>query len=152
MTSETKQRAFIAIGYWTTESKVVCAEPEKLPSPQSLVSTAWQYRRYMDSICKYLDNGRTLVAWRGLSYCRMCGRSDEVMGSDCLTDGVWAWPQGLSHYLRAHDIMLPEKFVEHAIKNDWVVGEYCAIATANKRALYDFDYWIEWSGSCYGPN
>ena len=30
-----------------------------------------------------------------------------------LTDGVYLWPEGLAHYVREHDVRLPDEFTEH---------------------------------------
>jgi hypothetical protein len=37
------------------------------------------------------------------------------MGSSELTDGFWRWPEGLSHYVRHHGIILPEEFMAQAL-------------------------------------
>jgi hypothetical protein len=41
----------------------------------------------------------------GTSLCRICGQAN---GSVELTDGVrFAWPEGLAHYVEAHNVRLP---------------------------------------------
>ncbi len=35
------------------------------------------------------------------------------MGSMCLTDGTYGWPQGFAHYVEAHGVRPPEEFVRH---------------------------------------
>jgi hypothetical protein len=37
------------------------------------------------------------------------------MGSSDLTDGTWLWPEGLAHYVRKHDVVLPEEFIAHVV-------------------------------------
>lgn len=32
-----------------------------------------------------------------------------------MSDGTWLWPEGLSHYVREHGVVLPEEFVVHAL-------------------------------------
>ena len=47
-------------------------------------------------------------------YCRFeCGIPDSKMGSLNFTDGVWAWPEGLSHYVDVHCVRLPSEFLNH---------------------------------------
>jgi len=61
-------------------------------------------------VVSYLVRGRTLEQYRGLSPCRFCG---VYLGSKELTDGTYCWPEGLAHYLAAHDVRLPDEFVTH---------------------------------------
>jgi hypothetical protein len=35
------------------------------------------------------------------------------MGSYDFTDGVWVWPEGLSHYVEIHCVRLPAEFIDH---------------------------------------
>lgn len=45
------------------------------------------------------------VAAAGTSLCRICGQAN---GSAELTHGVrFVWPEGLAHYVEAHDVRLP---------------------------------------------
>lgn len=45
------------------------------------------------------------VAAAGTSFCRVCGQAN---GSAELTDGVrFVWPEGLAHYVEAHNVRLP---------------------------------------------
>jgi hypothetical protein len=46
----------------------------------------------------------------GYSECRLCGARN---GSLELTDGVYVWPDGLSHYVRQHSVRLPTAFTDH---------------------------------------
>jgi hypothetical protein len=66
----------------------------------------------------YLAAGITHEQYLGFSWCRFgCGISPTLMGSRDLTDGAWVWPEGLSHYVREHAIVLPEEFIAHALAN-----------------------------------
>jgi hypothetical protein len=69
---------------------------------------------------------------RGISSCRICGKENWVegstpgtirqrypMGSRTLTDGVYAYPEGLKHYIEIHEIELPEDFINHAQEYDF---------------------------------
>jgi hypothetical protein len=58
-----------------------------------------------DRIAQRLDAARnTDRAYMGYSRCRLCGVSN---GSGEFTDGVLVWPEGLSHYVRVHQVRLP---------------------------------------------
>jgi hypothetical protein len=55
------------------------------------------------------------------------------------TDGIWCWPDKLEHYISAHEIILPEDFVKHALLNKVVEQEY------KRTAEIDDSYWVTWS-------
>lgn len=96
------------IGYWI-ESLL---DDQYFP-PQELVGdlpTATKER-----VIAYLDQGSVFEVYRGSSWCRF-GCNHQPMGSSELTDGKWVWPEGLSHYVRDHDVMLPDRFVSHVLK------------------------------------
>jgi hypothetical protein len=122
-----------AVGYWHNERHVA------YPEPQALVATdqdPGQLRR----IAEWLRRGEVFAQWRGLSFCRFdCGIDDAHMGSRCLTDGVWVWPEGLAHYVEDHHVLLPDEFVERALRD-------APIASA-ERARVDPDdaFWIAWA-------
>ena len=42
-----------------------------------------------------------------------CAAPRAALGCATLTDGVWAWPEGLTHYIDAHGVRPPAAFVEH---------------------------------------
>ena len=66
------------------------------------------------------------------------------MGSWDLTDGTWVWPQGLSHYVEVHGVVLPEEFVSHVLSGP-------APMKADPPHTYDFDYWTSWSSARRTP-
>lgn len=55
----------------------------------------------------------------GKSRCRLCG---ELVGSLELSDGVFVWPEGLVHYLDAHEVRLPQRFVTHVMARSEELG------------------------------
>jgi hypothetical protein len=92
------------IGYWRSEF-----DPKPWPDPHDFVDDQWpSVERQM--VVSYLQRGRTLEQYRGLSPCRFCG---QYLGSKELTDGTYCWPEGLAHYLAEHDVRLPDEFVTH---------------------------------------
>lgn len=79
-------------------------------------------------ICAYLEDGAVAKAYLGLSECRLCG---EHVGSLEKTDGVFIWPEGLSHYVGEHSVRLPDEFTTHALSEQ----------TALEEAEVDVDWW-----------
>ncbi len=100
-----------ALGYWFNDRA-----PSAYPRPQRLVGPWDEAERAR--VVAYLRAGDELESYRGTSYCRFaCGVPSEQMGSRDLTDGRFAWPEGLAHYVEAHDVRLPEPFIAHALAN-----------------------------------
>jgi hypothetical protein len=129
------------IGYWIRSLK-----DEEFCAPQEVVGSLPPGVRR--KLADYLDAGvvDAFNSQLGYSWCRFfCGATRDQMGSRELTDGVWIWPEGLSHYVREHDVILPEDFIAHAL--------------AEKRPsefphdpLHDFgpvsfDFWHDWCTS-----
>jgi hypothetical protein len=98
-----------AIGYWFNDRA-----PSTYPRPQRLVGT-WDAVEQA-TVVAYLRAGDVLETYRGLSFCRFaCGTPDREMGHRDLTDGIFAWPEGLPHYVEAHAVRLPDRFIAHAL-------------------------------------
>src|SRR5262245_37575696 len=90
-----------AVGYWHAD------DGDFLPDPRLLVEARWRLVE-KPLILTYLRAGATYAKWRGFSYCRFgCRERGLSMGSLCLTDGLWVWPEGLAHYVAHHEICLP---------------------------------------------
>jgi hypothetical protein len=111
------------IGYWRSEG-----EPnDEWPDAHDFVDEGWdEVERHM--VATYLSSGTVARAYRGWSPCRFCGKHN---GSKLYTDGTYAWPEGLAHYIDEHAIRLPRRFVEHA------VGRLDAI----EEASLNLDWW-----------
>ncbi len=45
------------------------------------------------------------------STCLLCGTTELTNGFR--SDGVWLWPDDLGHYVEHHNIVLPDRFLEH---------------------------------------
>ena len=67
-----------------------------------------------------------------------------MMGSHCLTDGAWVWPEGLTHYVECHDVRLPGEFVEGMRERNWRIPEGTALPCFRSQGEPDYDVWIEW--------
>lgn len=134
-----------AIGYWRTTSRALCDTPDGLPEPNSLRSDKRDFENAIDKVLNYLADGSEFVHWRGLSYCRICGDSSVAMGSRCVTDGIWVWPEGLPHYVNNHGIDLPKEFVAEMAKQDWKPPISTLKPTRDVKSWYDFSFWIRWA-------
>jgi hypothetical protein len=110
-------RTLIAVGYWYSEYHT------GLPKPQDFEDkTVDEEKRKM--LVNYLNSGKRCNSYRGYSNCRYrCGIENKNLGSTCLTDGKYVWPEGLSHYIEAHHVWLPQLFIEHVVSNKSIKGE-----------------------------
>lgn len=61
-------------------------------------------------IAGYLRGGQPYIASPGVTFDALDGGGPIGSGT-ILTDGVWAWPDDLAHYLETYHIELPDAFV-----------------------------------------
>lgn len=126
-------KKLIAIGYWNSKF----FQEDRFIWPQELVKDS--VNDDMLKLSSYLSKGKSAIAWKGYSSCRIC---KKLLGTCCLTDGVYIWPEKLEHYILEHKIYLPDDFVNHAKNNSWKIkktnydGEY--------RGKIDYDCWTNW--------
>ena len=98
-----------AVGYWKSTLGPSKGLVDRFPHAADLVTTGWLSDE-RDRIISYLQTGRTYAEWRGFSHCRFgCGAESRALGSRCLTDGEWVWPEGLAPYVESHEVRLPRK-------------------------------------------
>ncbi|MCJ8347198.1 hypothetical protein MJH12_16780 [bacterium] len=101
------------IGYWADKNGGDNSFPQENKKN-------WKFHE-KEKIVLYLKNGQILRTWMDYSYCRLeCGIENSKMGSDDLTDGIWAWPEGYAHYVDKHFITLPSKFLEHIRSQNYI--------------------------------
>jgi anti-anti-sigma factor len=118
------------VGYWA-----VSEEMSKYPDPRHLVDPEWRSTD-RGQILGYLRSGNAQSGDVGNSQCRFgCG----PCGSSESTDGTWAWPEGLAHYVEAHSVVLPDEFVIGMSANHWTVPKRFAEGPPN------VGFWVEWS-------
>lgn len=131
--TEKTTKKLIAIGYWNSKFY----GEERFIYPQELATDT--ISNDMVKLSKYISEGMPAIAWAGCAGCRIC---DETLGTCCLTDGVYIWPQKLEHYILKHKIILPEEFINHAKNNKWKVKK------THFKGLYDGRieeiFWISW--------
>jgi hypothetical protein len=94
----------------------------------------------------------------------MCGAQ---LGSTELTDGIWAWPDRLEHYVEAHDVLLPEDFVlacrasvpppawldQHQLEH-WVeggAGHFPMLGQKPSELVVDDTAWLDWAATRTPP-
>lgn len=120
------------IGYWIASLK-----DDVYPPPQELVAEYDADARR--AVAAYLDTGEVYAACRGHSWCRF--GCPEQNGHRELTDGRWVWPEGLSHYVRAHDVRLPDAFIRDALA---ATAPALALPFDRLSARVDTAFWVEW--------
>ncbi len=133
------------IGYWSSSPSLRWPETQQFPHPEMLIDLNWHHNERR-KIAEYLRSGWTHTQWRGVSFCRFqCDISSREMGSKCLTDGEWTWPEGLVHYVEKHGVQLPEEFIDTMRKYEWNAQNCYKEPYQVPKGEYDFSYWIEWS-------
>lgn len=133
-----------AVGYWRSLPKFHDAANDRFPNPALLVSPEWREGE-RSQIISYLKSGWTYAQSRGMSYCRLeCGIAYEQMGSRCLSDGEWVWPEGLAHYVEAHQVRLPGEFIEGMIRHAWRVPDDQNRPTYDSQGNPDYAFWVAW--------
>jgi hypothetical protein len=108
MDVRTNQRPLTQVGFWRSEN-----EPD-FPDPLELVDSGWLPEE-RQVVALYLDSGTEHAAYKGWSDCRICG---IMNGSRDLTDDIWLWPEGLSHYVRIHSVRPPAEFLKHVYSSE----------------------------------
>jgi hypothetical protein len=123
--------ALTLIAYWQS-----FYEPQ-YPDPGSFVEEAWDPKQ-KEQIVAYLKAAQQMpYAFGGNSWCRFrCGISS--LGNTEYTDGKYLWPEGLVHYVEAHNVKLPREVIEHMLENKMVaVGDEYTV---------DGSWWLQQKG------
>jgi hypothetical protein len=138
------------VGYWKPLPGLGADRDADFPDVTLLVRPKWRLRD-RKRIVAYLRAGSVHTRWRGLSYCRFrCGIDHSEMGSRCLTDGEWVWPEGLAHYVEKHDVCLPDEFVASMRENGWAIPERAKEVTREECGRPRTDFWIAWARANLG--
>lgn len=131
------------IGYWT-DTKF---HRMKTIHPKDLVDANWEIGR-RSAIIKYLRSGVRVSSELGYSYCRFeGGPPDCEMGSGELSDGIYAWPEGLAIYVERYNVRLPDEFVQHLAAGNFSAEknlDRAAIERARQGEPMDLSFWIRW--------
>lgn len=127
-------RRLEAIGYWFND-----LAPSTYPRPQ-LLRGKWRARDRA-RVVAYLRGGSTFESYRSGTSCRFaCGIPSRALGRRDLTDGVWVWPEGLAHYVEAHSVRLPERFLRHALER----RRPPVVRFSDREGLIDDASWLAW--------
>jgi hypothetical protein len=111
--------AFQEVGYWKAADDANNDRPNAL----DLVDEEWvrSHERIQSVLIAYLHEGHVESYEMGYSYCRFpscawhsskkhSGKTrHKGMGACNLTDGIYVWPEGLTHYLASHSLRLPNE-------------------------------------------
>jgi hypothetical protein len=101
------------LGYWAWPKTNYQEASVGLPDPHDFVDEKWDPVQ-RNAVIRHLGAGKVFESWRGISWCRFrCG--ERYMGSACLTDGKFVWPQGFSHYVESHAVKPPQEFINHVL-------------------------------------
>lgn len=106
MTSGRDKEGRIRIGYWWSKD-----EPD-LPHPKDFVDLSWD-KAERDAVVHYVTSCNVVNRYRGMSFCRMCGR---INGSTDLADEKYIFPSGFAHYIREHGVRPPDEFIQHVLE------------------------------------
>jgi hypothetical protein len=111
MSEQRTPQGYIILGYWSKTAESAAAEGLPWPGDQMNPAMSAETRTlvgdYLDALYAPV---RYYMGYRGWSQCRLCGKHN---GSAEWTDGTYAWPTGLSHYVREHGVKLPVEFIRH---------------------------------------
>lgn len=134
-----KEHAYArTVGYWHSDSS------PRFIHPKHLVGK-YKDEGLKNKICYYLRNAKLHTSWMGFSYCRFeCGCQD--MGTVDKYDNNWIWPEGLEHYVRDHNVILPEEFIETMRKNDFTPPDPDLFRSPCNT------WWIQWCRNIPGSN
>lgn len=106
-------------------------------------------------LARYLDAGVVYEMYLGYSWCRFdCGIDQTRLGTKELSDSRWVWPEGLSHYVREHGVLLPADFIQEALARTTPVIEGWAEANgpfSDHKERTDEEYWQTWCATRRTP-
>lgn len=106
----------------------------RYPLPHELIGKTQNTK--IRKIVRYLDSGQVFRVYRGHSWCRfLCG----PLGHRELTDGEWVWPEGLSHYVLEHSVILPAEFTSKVFNRKTAQAYEIPLASS-----VDDAYWVDW--------
>ena len=129
----------ILIGYWVNTSKYMFASTNKYAEPSKLQDPEFWKSRNKEGVIKYLEAATRINFQKGWSNCRICGAH---LGSSEATDGKYAWPHQFEHYIKSHDVKIPEEFYAHIESNSFKLPDYDLNGTFHK---LNEAPWIEYS-------
>jgi hypothetical protein len=70
-------------------------------------------------IVRYLNTGKVLFATSGVVSDVLDPDLGIIGPPHILTDGTYAWPATLAHYVKHHHVRLPAEFISHMAASNW---------------------------------
>lgn len=124
------QNQFIEIGYWRTSKDVFTDENSHYPAVEDYIQPGWWdtiYGCFMGHytanmvhskelkaiVIEYLNSFERINNLKGYSFCRVC---DCRNGTAEQSDGDYLWPEGYTHYIKGHDVIVPLEIIRRAWK------------------------------------
>jgi hypothetical protein len=72
-------------------------------------------------IVRYLREGKRFVAFDEVTRDLLDPHATPIGMSAVLTDGEYAWPSDLAHYVERYHVRVPDEFIAHMAENGWRV-------------------------------
>lgn len=92
------------------------------PDGPKLVETVGSSSGMHDvAIVQYLKSGVALMVAPGIVRDVLDPESGPIGSLEILTDGIYAWPSDLAHYVAVHHVRVPFEFVTHAAEHGWKI-------------------------------
>jgi len=113
------------VGFWWSERELWW------PHPKDAIVPDWP-REERAAVIDYLLRPEDVQQYLGLSRCRLC---DRLVGSRTFTDGTWAWPEGLVHYVDCHGVRPPDEFVHWILACSEAASKRLACAYSRERGV-----------------
>jgi len=90
------------------------------PSLVELVGKAKYQDNIRDSISAYLNQGHLLIGCPGVTHDFFDeGTVKKPLNVHIFTDGQWAWPADFGHYVKHHNVPIPQEFFSTMQSNSW---------------------------------
>ncbi len=97
--------------------------------PSLVTARRYEASPHAEHIVAYLNAGALFIACAGITNDVLDPEHPIIGAPHIRTDGVYAWPADLAHYVAVHHVALPEAFVRHAEANGWRVPEGVDVTT-----------------------
>lgn len=122
--------------HWSRGHDLISGNQPPWPDVRRAVQVGWRPAE-RERLVAYLRSGYRLNGALGYSACRFeCRHKFSLLGNGEYTDGEWVWPEGLSHYVYRHGVMLPDEFIATASARHWKVPPVDQVAAAVPAILF----------------
>ena len=115
-------------GFWKSDGY----ENDELPTLQSVFDLLWNPDD-KDALITYLETSPVVLASTARTTCLSC--PSEVAANSFQFDGVWLWPRSLSHYVRFHSVVLPDRFVQRIRDRSYTAPKEEGVSDVSVRDL-----------------